>query len=83
MHVLLAQASWEELDVAPAAVDVLLVLHRELHHQRLVAVAEGLEARREGVETGVLARLDPCQGNKTPPPSGSAPSSTAAPQLGL
>lgn len=59
VHVLLAQASWEELDVAPAAVDVLLVLHRELHHQRLVAVAEGLEARREGVETGVLARLDP------------------------
>lgn len=59
VHVLLVQAGWEKLHVATATVDVLLVFHRELHHQRLVAVAEGLEAGGESVEPSVLAGLDP------------------------
>ena len=58
MHVLGVQAAVEDLGVAAAAVDVLLVLDGELEDQRLVAVGEGLELGREGVELGVLARLD-------------------------
>ena len=58
VHVLGVQAAVEDLGVAAAAVNVLLVLDGELEDQRLVAVGEGLELGREGVELGVLARLD-------------------------
>lgn len=59
MHILLVQAGRKKLDVATATIDVLLVFDSELHHQRLVPVAEGLEAGGEGVETCILAGLDP------------------------
>lgn len=58
MHVLLAQARGEELDITTTTVNILLVFHRELHHQGLVLVAEGVKAGRQGVETGILARLE-------------------------
>ena len=38
VHVRLVELAVEKLDVATAAVDVLLVLHSELDHQRLVPV---------------------------------------------
>ena len=40
MHVRLVELAIEKLDVAATAVDVLLVLHRELDHQRLVPVRQ-------------------------------------------
>lgn len=40
MHVLLVQVRGEELDVAAATVDFLLVLHGELDDERLPLVAE-------------------------------------------
>ena len=58
MHVLGFQAAVEQLGVAAAAVNVLLVLDGELEDQRLFAVGEGLELGGRGVELGVLARLD-------------------------
>lgn len=60
MHVLLVEAGGEQLDVASATVDALLVLHGELDDQRLALVAEVIETGRQGVETGVLARLKTC-----------------------
>lgn len=60
MHVLLVDVGGEELDVAAAAVDALLVLHGELDDKRLVLVVEVIEAGRHGVEAGVLARLQTC-----------------------
>ena len=59
MHVGLVEVGGEDLDVASPAVYLLLVLHRELDHQGLALVAKGLEAGGHGVETSVLARLDP------------------------
>lgn len=44
MHVLLTQAGREEFDITPTTVNVLLVLHCELHHHRLAPVAERLKA---------------------------------------
>lgn len=44
MHILLVQAGWEKLDVAPTTVDALLVLHRELDDQWLTLVAEVIKA---------------------------------------
>lgn len=67
MHVLLVQAGRKELDIATTAVDVLLVFDSELHHQRLVPVTEGLETGREGVETSILAGLDPWGGTQRLP----------------
>ena len=58
MHVLGVQAAVEQLGVAAAAVNVLLVLDGELDNDRLVAVGEGLELGGRGVKLGVLARLD-------------------------
>ena len=40
VHVLLVERAGEHLDVAAAAVDVLLVLHSELDHQRLIPVTK-------------------------------------------
>lgn len=57
MHVGLVQVGREDLHVAPTAVDLLLVLDRELNDQRLPLVAERLEAGRGGVEASVLAGL--------------------------
>ena len=58
MHVLGVQAAVEQLGIATAAVDVLLVLDGELEDQGLVAVREGLELSGEGIELGILAGLD-------------------------
>ena len=57
VHVCLIQTSWKQLHIAAPTVDVLLVFHRELHHQRLTLVAEGLKSRRQSVEPGILASL--------------------------
>lgn len=58
VHLRLVQVRGEDFDVAAAAVDVLLVLHRELDHQRFTFIAEGVEATGRGVEPGVLSRLE-------------------------
>lgn len=58
MHVLLFELAVEDLNVTPAAINVLLVLHRELHHEVLALVAEGLELARNRVEPRVLTSLD-------------------------
>lgn len=78
MHVLLVEAGREELDIATTTVNVLLMLHCELHHQCLVPVAERLKAGGDGVEPGILACLDPCGmwvcwGKATPSPRGPHP----------
>ena len=52
----------EELGVVVTAVNVLLVLHRELDDEGLALVAEGLgELGRDGVETGILAGVETCR----------------------
>ena len=59
VHVLLVEVAVEHLDVAAAAVDVLLVLHRELDDERLAVRRRLLgELGGERVELGVLRRLD-------------------------
>lgn len=57
MHVLLVDVGGEQFNVATAAVDALLVLHGKLDDERLVLVVEVIEAGRQGVEAGILARL--------------------------
>lgn len=57
MHVCLVQTIWKQLHITAATIYVLLVFHRELHHQRLALVAEGLESGRKSVKAGILARL--------------------------
>jgi hypothetical protein len=59
-ELLLVDVAAEQLDVATAAVEVLLVLHGELQHQGLVLIAELRVLRRDGVEPVVLRRLDAC-----------------------
>jgi len=58
VHVLGIEAAVKQLGVATPAVNVLLVLDRELDDQGLFAVGEGLELGRHGVELGILAGLD-------------------------
>lgn len=57
MHVGLVLVGGEDLHVAAAAVDLLLVFHRELDHQGFTLVAEGVEATGQGVKAGVLTGL--------------------------
>lgn len=58
VHVLLVEGAVEHLEVAAATVNVLLVLHCELHHQGLVLVAEWLKLGRQAVEACVLEKSD-------------------------
>lgn len=62
VHILLVQAGREELNVAPATVNVLLVLHSELDDQWLALVAEITKTGGKGVEAGVLAGLEAYMG---------------------
>lgn len=64
VHVLLVDVGGEQLNVAAAAVDALLVLHGELDDEGLVLVVEVTEAGRHGVEAGVLACLQTCKKNQ-------------------
>merc|ERR1719167_879677 len=57
VHVSLVELAVEELDVATAAVDVLLVLDGELDHQGLVHVRHWREGGAHAVEPCVLACL--------------------------
>jgi hypothetical protein len=59
-ELLLVDIAAEQLDVAAAAVELLLVLDGELQHQGLVLVAELRVLRRDGVEPVVLRGLDAC-----------------------
>jgi hypothetical protein len=59
-ELLLVDVTAEQLDVAAAAVELLLVLDGELQHQGLVLVAELRVLRRDGVEPVVLRGLDAC-----------------------
>lgn len=54
VHVLLVELAIKDLHISTSAVNVLLMLHRELYHQGLSLIAEGLELAREGVEPGIL-----------------------------
>ena len=58
MHILLVQSGGEHLDVATAAVDVLLVFDGELNDGLFALVAELVEGSGQSVEFGVLACLD-------------------------
>ena len=58
MHCSLFQIGREDLHVATAAVDLLLVLHSELNDQRLALIAKGLKTDRGGIETSILAGLE-------------------------
>lgn len=60
VHVGLVEISREDFNVSASAVDLLLVFDGELDHQRFALVAEGLEAGRGGVETGILTALQAC-----------------------
>lgn len=57
VHVSLVKGRGEHLDITAATVNFLLMFHSELDHQSLSLVAEGFEAGRCGIETGVLAGL--------------------------
>lgn len=57
MHFSLFQVSGEDLHVATATVDLLLMLDCKLNDQRLPLVAEGIKTGGDGVETGILACL--------------------------
>ena len=48
---------WAHLDVTTAALDVLLILGLVLDDQLLAGIAEGVEARGEAEEAGVLGGL--------------------------
>ncbi len=58
MHVLLVHTTIKELDISTSAVNVLLVLHRELDDQRLVLVGDRGVLGRDGVELGILRGLE-------------------------
>lgn len=58
MHVALVEVRGEDFDVAPSAVDLLLVLDGKLDDQRFSLVAKGLKASRQGIKVGVLACLE-------------------------
>ena len=58
MHVLLVHATIKQLDISTSAVDVLLVLHRELDDQRLVLVGDRGVLGRNGVELSILRGLE-------------------------
>lgn len=57
MHFGLLQVRGEDLHVAATTVDLLLMLDCKLNDQRLPLVAERVKAGRDGVEAGILARL--------------------------
>ena len=57
MHIGLVQRAVEQLDVSTVAIDVLLVLHGELNHHRLVHIGEWFELGGHSVELGILAGL--------------------------
>lgn len=63
MHVLLVEARGKQFNVASTTVNALLMFHRELDDQRLALVAEVIETGGQGVEAGVLARLQTCSRN--------------------
>lgn len=57
MHLSLIQISREDLHVATAAVDLLLVFHGELDDHALAFIAKRIKTGRGGIETSVLACL--------------------------
>lgn len=60
MHVSLVEIRWKDFNISTSAVDLLLVFYGELDHQGFALIAEGLEAGRGGIETGILAGLQTC-----------------------
>lgn len=57
MHISLVLVGREDLDVTAAAVDLLLVFHRKLHHQGFTLITEGVKVGGQGVKAGVLTGL--------------------------
>jgi len=66
VHVGLVQGAVEQLHIAAAAVDVLLVLHGELHHEGLALVGEAIEFAAGRVESGILRGLNAWMGGEQP-----------------
>lgn len=64
MHVSLVQISWEDFYIATSAVDLLLVFHCELNHQRFTFIAERLKPTGQGIKPGILACLKTFGTNK-------------------
>lgn len=64
MHVSLVQISWEDFYIATSTVDLLLVFHCELNHQRFTFVAERIKSTGQSVKPGVLACLKTFGKNK-------------------
>jgi len=60
VHFLGVEVAVKEFDVSSAAVNVLLVLHRKLNHQRFLLVRKLGKLGRQRVEMGVLACLKAC-----------------------
>uniref|UniRef100_A0A2M4DHF4 Putative secreted protein n=1 Tax=Anopheles darlingi TaxID=43151 RepID=A0A2M4DHF4_ANODA len=54
VQILLVYGAIEHLQVSATAVDVLLVLDRELHDERVILVGERLELGRKGIEACIL-----------------------------
>lgn len=57
MHISLIQVGWENLDVATAAVNLLLVFDSKLNHQGLALIAEWVKTSRRSIKTSILACL--------------------------
>lgn len=55
VHVSRLKVAVEEFDIPSPTVNVLLVLHTELQHERLLLVRELGECRRQRVKVGVLS----------------------------
>jgi hypothetical protein len=58
VHLFGLKGAVKQLHVAPTAVNILLVLHTELNHQRLLLIRKLVELCRQRVEVSVLGRLD-------------------------
>lgn len=57
MHISLIKGRREDLDIATTAIDLLLVLHRELDYERLALITDRIEPGRECIKAGILAGL--------------------------
>lgn len=57
MHISLIQVGWENLDVATATVDLLLMFDSKLNYQGLALIAEWFKTSRRSIKTSILACL--------------------------
>ena len=60
MHIFLIQRAIKYFYISTAAIDILFMLNSKLNNKRFVFIAEWLEFRAQGIESGILRCLDTC-----------------------